>query len=95
MDAQQQDQQDLGQVVNRLSPKDKEELRQFINQETQRAEVQKQTHNLTKMCWKTCVTGTIRGPKLDKNEQTCMASCVERFLDVNHLTIKHLESMRN
>lgn len=40
------------------------------------------------------MTGTIRGGKLDKSEETCLANCVERVLDINFLTVKHLEKMR-
>jgi import inner membrane translocase subunit TIM8 len=47
------------------------------------------------MCWAKCVPGSIKNPKLDKSEETCLANCVERFLDVNYLTMKHLNGMRN
>ena len=46
------------------------------------------------MCWKKCITGAIRGGKLEKGEETCMTNCVERVLDINFLTVKHLEKMR-
>ncbi|KAF4954974.1 hypothetical protein FGADI_4884 [Fusarium gaditjirri] len=54
-----------------------------------------ETHSLTQMCWTKCVPGNIKNPKLDKSEEACLANCVERFLDVNYLTMKHLNSMRN
>ena len=53
-----------------------------------------ETHALTDICWKKCVSGTIRNGKRDKSEEGCLASCVDRFLDVNLLTMKHLQSMR-
>lgn len=31
---------------------------------------------------------------LDKGEQSCLANCVDRFLDVNFMTLKHLSNMR-
>jgi len=37
--------QDLGQLVSRMSDTDKEELRTFINQESQRAEIQKRAYS--------------------------------------------------
>lgn len=52
------------------------------------------THALTEVCWKKCITGTIRGGKLEKSEETCLSNCVERVLDINFLTVKHLEKMR-
>ena len=51
-------------------------------------------HNLTDICWKKCVTGSIRSGKLERGEESCTQSCVDRFLDSNFLVIKHLESMR-
>ncbi len=47
------------------------------------------------MCWKRCVTGAVKSGKLDKTEEGCLANCVDRFLDVNMLTVKHLTSLRN
>ncbi|CCT69385.1 hypothetical protein LB506_007277 [Fusarium annulatum] len=58
-------------------------------------EMSLETHSLTQMCWTKCVPGNIKNPKLDKSEETCLANCVERFLDVNYLTMKHLNGMRN
>ncbi|EOO02839.1 putative mitochondrial import inner membrane translocase subunit tim8 protein [Phaeoacremonium minimum UCRPA7] len=80
--------------LDKLNDKDKSELRQFISNEQQRTRIQSQTHALTDVCWKKCVSGTIRNGKLDKSEEGCLASCVDRFLDVNLLTMKHLQSMR-
>jgi len=74
----------------KLSDHDKAELRQFLSNEQQRHLLHQQTHTLTEMCWKKCITGTVRGAKLDKTEEGCMANCVERFLDLNLVTIKHL-----
>lgn len=31
---------------------------------------------------------------LEGAEQTCLANCVDRFLDMNLITMKHLNSMR-
>ena len=53
-----------------------------------------ESHVLTDVCWKKCVTGGIKGSALDKNEQGCLANCVDRFFDVNLLTMKHLSNMR-
>ena len=46
------------------------------------------------MCFRKCVTGAIKGGKLDRSEESCMANCTDRFLDVSSLTMKHLESLR-
>ncbi len=41
------------------------------------------------------MTGPIKGGKLDKGEEGCLANCVDRFLDINMLTVKHLANLRN
>ncbi|KAK3944692.1 hypothetical protein QBC46DRAFT_404253 [Diplogelasinospora grovesii] len=81
--------------LDRLNDKDKGELRQFITNEQQRTRIQAQTHGLTDICWKKCVTGsTVKSGTLDKSESGCLENCVQRFLDVNLTTMKHLASMR-
>jgi len=80
--------------LDKLNDKDKSELRQFLTNNEQRARIQQQSHVLTDVCWKKCVTGGIKGSALDKNEQGCLANCVDRFFDVNLLTMKHLANMR-
>ncbi|KAL2067974.1 hypothetical protein VTL71DRAFT_16072 [Oculimacula yallundae] len=80
--------------LSKLTPKDRQELQQFIVNESQKARIQQSVHNLTDICWKKCVTGTIRSGKLDKGEESCAQNCVDRFLDANFTVIKHLENMR-
>ncbi|KAI0145835.1 Tim10/DDP family zinc finger-domain-containing protein [Hypoxylon sp. NC0597] len=80
--------------LNRLNDKDKGELRQFLANENQKARLQATVHTLTDICFKKCITGTIRGGKLDKSEEGCMANCADRFVDVSQLTMKHLQSLR-
>ncbi|KLU87907.1 mitochondrial import inner membrane translocase subunit TIM8 [Magnaporthiopsis poae ATCC 64411] len=79
--------------VDKLNPKDKAELLQFVNHETQRSKVQMQTHQLTETCWNKCVK-SVNGSSLDATEAGCLANCVDRFMDVNNLTMKHLSSLR-
>ncbi|KAH8683034.1 Tim10/DDP family zinc finger protein, partial [Tricladium varicosporioides] len=80
--------------LSKLSDKDKQELQQFIVNESQKARIQQSVHSLTDICWRKCVTGTIRSGKLEKNEETCAQNCVDRFLDANFTVIKHLDRMR-
>ncbi|KAG5917616.1 Mitochondrial import inner membrane translocase subunit tim8 [Claviceps capensis] len=81
--------------LEKLNDKDKAELRQFLANEQQRSQIQSQTHSLTHTCWKKCVTGAIKNSKLDRAEEGCLANCVDRFLDLNFLTMKHLQNMRS
>ncbi|KAK3902043.1 hypothetical protein C8A05DRAFT_34269 [Staphylotrichum tortipilum] len=99
--------------LEKLNDKDKAELRQFFSNEEQRARIQAQTHELTAICWKKCISSTSTSASgggsggffrssssaagnnaLDKNEQTCLAQCVDRFMDANLATMKHLASLR-
>jgi len=81
--------------LEKLNDKDKTELRQFFANEEHRSRIQSQTHELTAICWKKCVTSsTIKSGTLDKGEQSCLANCVDRFMDANLATIKHLANMR-
>ncbi|KJZ73364.1 Mitochondrial import inner membrane translocase subunit TIM8 [Hirsutella minnesotensis 3608] len=81
--------------LDRLNDTDKAELRQFLANEQQRSRIQSETHNLTQMCWKKCVTANIKNPKLDSSEEACLTNCVDRFLDLNLLVMKHLNMMRS
>ncbi|EMR71309.1 hypothetical protein MGN70_011137 [Eutypa lata] len=80
--------------IQQLNDKDKAELRQFLANENQKARVQATVHSLTDMCFKKCITGAIKGGKLDRTEEGCMANCADRFLDVSSLTMKHLQNLR-
>ncbi|KAJ8122184.1 hypothetical protein ONZ43_g1559 [Nemania bipapillata] len=80
--------------VDKLNENDKAELRQFLQNENQKARVQNTVHSLTDMCFRKCITSTIKNGKLEKNEESCMANCTERFFDVGNLTVKQLQNMR-
>ncbi|KAF4975614.1 hypothetical protein FZEAL_7605 [Fusarium zealandicum] len=83
--------------IERLNDKDRNELRQFLANEQQRSHIQARTWQSAAERGRenTKLTGSIKNSKLDKSEETCLANCVERFLDVNYLTMKHLNGMRN
>ncbi|KAM3071920.1 Mitochondrial import inner membrane translocase subunit tim8 [Clarireedia jacksonii] len=80
--------------LSKLSDRDKQELQQFIVNETQKARIQQSVHSLTDICWKKCITSNIRSSKLEKNEETCTMNCVDRFLDSSMAVIAHLNTMR-
>ncbi|TGJ83565.1 hypothetical protein E0Z10_g5218 [Xylaria hypoxylon] len=80
--------------LEKLHEKDKAELRQFFQNENQKARVQATIHSLAEVCFKKCITGTIKDGKLDKTEEGCMVNCAERFFDISSLTMKHLQSIR-
>lgn len=49
---------------------------------------------MAEMCWKKCITGSIKSSTLSSSEEGCLANCVDRFLDINTLTVKNLQAMR-
>ncbi|KAI0013645.1 Tim10/DDP family zinc finger protein [Xylariaceae sp. FL0662B] len=80
--------------LDQLNEKDKAEIRQMLANEAQKARVQANVHSLTDMCFRKCITGSIRSSKLDGREENCMASCADRFLDISQLTMATLQNMR-
>jgi len=87
--------QNLNVDLSKLSTKDKLELQQFIVNESSKARVQQTIHNLADVCWKKCVTGSIKTGQLERAEDACAQNCVERFFDANMLVIQHLDKLRN
>ncbi|KAM0699879.1 hypothetical protein Q7P36_000090 [Cladosporium allicinum] len=82
------------QGLQNLSAKDKQELNQFVVGETQKAQIQSTIHELNSVCFKKCITGRMAAGSLERNEDTCMKNCVDRYMDANMTVIRHLEKMR-
>ncbi|KAI1331168.1 Tim10/DDP family zinc finger protein [Xylariaceae sp. FL0255] len=78
--------------IERMSDKDKTDLRQFLHNESQKARVQTSVHSMTDMCFRKCITSTIRSGTLDKGEESCMKNCVARFMDISTLAIQNLQN---
>lgn len=55
------------------------ELQRLIAVEQQKAQFQAQVHNFTDVCWDKCMEKP--SSKLDSRTETCLVSCVERFID--------------
>jgi len=51
-------------------------------------------HELNSVCFKKCITGRMAAGTLERNEDTCMKNCVDRYMDANMTVIRHLEKMR-
>ncbi|KAF1953182.1 hypothetical protein CC80DRAFT_494803 [Byssothecium circinans] len=81
--------------LSKLSDRDKQELQQFIVNESQKARIQSSIHSLTDTCFRKCIpAGTVKKGALDKYEEPCMRQCVDRFLDANLVVLKELERLR-
>ncbi|KAF1947114.1 hypothetical protein EJ02DRAFT_392983 [Clathrospora elynae] len=81
--------------LTKLSDRDKQELQQFVMNESQKARIQSSIHSLTDTCFRKCIpAGNVKNGKLDKYEEPCMRQCVDRFLDANMVVLKELERLR-
>ncbi|KIX10097.1 uncharacterized protein Z518_01178 [Rhinocladiella mackenziei CBS 650.93] len=80
--------------LTRLTPGQQRELRVFLESESQKAQIQSTIHDLTDVCFKKCITGSMSTGKLTTKEENCMANCVERFLDSHLAILKHLDTLR-
>ena len=65
-------------------------MQRFIEAETEKQRFQQLIHGLTSDCWDTCVSGT-PGQSLDRRTESCLANCVERFIDTSNLIVNRLE----
>jgi len=61
----------------------------FINQMSQKQQLQGVIHDLNEKCWDTCVDKP--GVRLEHKTQDCLKSCVNRFLDANILVTQRME----
>lgn len=75
----------------KLNSSDKAELQTFLSHAQQRSEIQSRTHVFADMCFKKCITGPIKSASLDRAEESCLSSCVERFMDISKLTVATLQ----
>ncbi|KAF7514291.1 hypothetical protein GJ744_000061 [Endocarpon pusillum] len=81
-------------AVSKLTPQDQRELQQFVQNESQKNQIQSTVHDLTERCFKRCITGSLSAGKLTSKEEVCMQNCVERFMDTSLAVLKHLETLR-
>ncbi|XP_072890060.1 mitochondrial import inner membrane translocase subunit Tim8 B [Hemitrygon akajei] len=66
-------------VAASASPAEQTELSRMIAVEQQKAQFQLRVHGFTDVCWEKCVDKP--GSKLDSRTESCLVSCVERFVD--------------
>ena len=64
------------------------QLASFIEQENQKQRFQAVVHTLTEQCWELCAPSI--SARLDGKSETCLANCVERFIDSSNYIINKL-----
>lgn len=70
------------------------QMQQYIQQETQKQQMQQVIHDLNEKCWDTCFEGK-PGNKIDSRTETCITNCVERFIDTNIHLVQRFERTVN
>ena len=62
------------------------QLQQFIQTQTQVAQVQQMISTLTEVCWDKCISSP--GSYLSGKEQSCLENCAKRFVDTTQYTLQ-------
>ncbi|KAF5118491.1 hypothetical protein DV454_000538 [Geotrichum candidum] len=76
------------QALSNLDETSRKEIMQWVESENSKSKVQMSIHNFTDMCFKKCITGPITSNTLDRNEESCLSNCLNRFLDTNISIVK-------
>jgi mitochondrial import inner membrane translocase subunit TIM8 len=67
------------------------ELQHFIESQEQMVRLEKQIHKLTDECWDKCVSNP-NVNRLDSKTESCLANCVERFIDASTYIVQNFSS---
>ncbi|KAL0950933.1 hypothetical protein HGRIS_007689 [Hohenbuehelia grisea] len=70
------------------------ELQSFLEKEQAQARLHATIFNLTSVCWDKCITGT-PSTRFSRGEESCLANCVERFLDTSLFMVQKIEEQRS
>ncbi|KAF5382885.1 hypothetical protein D9757_006354 [Collybiopsis confluens] len=70
------------------------ELATFLEKEQTQAKLQSTIHNFTNMCWDKCITST-PSTRFSRGEESCLYSCVDRFLDSSIYLVKQIQERRD
>ncbi|EFN87949.1 mitochondrial import inner membrane translocase subunit Tim8 A [Harpegnathos saltator] len=68
-------------------------LKDFIEVENRKQQFQLLVHELTDICWETCMDRP--SARLETKVQKCLVNCVERFIDTTNFVtnrLKHIAS---
>uniref|UniRef100_A0A023G0G4 Mitochondrial import inner membrane translocase subunit n=1 Tax=Amblyomma parvum TaxID=251391 RepID=A0A023G0G4_AMBPA len=65
-----------------------EELKTFIEGETEKQRYQSLVHELTEKCWDVCIEKP--SARLDSKTENCIQNCVNRFIDATNLIVDRL-----
>lgn len=68
------------------------EIKEFLELEQQKAQIQGQIHQLTETCWDVCMPDRVKD-RMESRAETCLSNCVERFFDVSLLITSRFQQM--
>ncbi|KAH6901970.1 Tim10/DDP family zinc finger-domain-containing protein [Coprinopsis sp. MPI-PUGE-AT-0042] len=70
------------------------ELTEFVSNELAKRKYQESVQKFTGMCWDKCIT-SVTSSQLGRNEESCLANCVDRFLDASMYIVSQVQEKRN
>lgn len=79
--------------LSKLDENSKKEIASFLEAENSKQKVQMSIHQFTNTCFKECIDSVSNGD-LSSQEQQCLSSCVNKFLDTNIRIVKGLQSIQ-
>lgn len=65
------------------------QLQNFIEIESQKQRFNGLVHELTSVCWDTCMDKP--SSRLESKTESCLVNCVERFIDTSNFVVNRLE----
>ncbi|KAI9024457.1 Tim10/DDP family zinc finger-domain-containing protein [Phycomyces nitens] len=77
----------------KFNESEQRELAQFLEAENAKARIQQTVHSLADTCWDKCIFKV--NNKMERSEEACLSSCVDRFLDTSLFIVKRLEELRS
>ncbi|PCH33505.1 hypothetical protein WOLCODRAFT_93600 [Wolfiporia cocos MD-104 SS10] len=80
-------------MADKFDEATQKELSQFVETEQAQARLHQSIHTFTSMCWDKCITGT-PSTRFSRSEESCLANCVDRFLDTSLFMVKQIEHQR-
>ncbi|KAF4572729.1 Mitochondrial import inner membrane translocase subunit tim8 [Pleurotus pulmonarius] len=81
-------------MADKFDEATQKELNTFLETAQAQARLQSTISTLTSTCWDKCITGT-PSTRFSRGEESCLANCVERFLDTSIYLVGRLEEQRN
>ncbi|CDO92194.1 unnamed protein product [Kluyveromyces dobzhanskii CBS 2104] len=79
--------------LSNLDDGSKREIMTFLESENSKQKVQMSIHQFTNLCFKNCISN-VQNADLSSQEEQCLNSCVNRFLDTNIRIVKGLQSIQ-